>query len=261
MFEVLGPLRVNGKAGPIPRHPRALLTALVLSQGTSISRSQIVDVLWERPPASAGPNVRNGIAALRRYLEAIGMLNRIQTVPEGYLLAMEPDELDLHRFTGLASRGKSLLNRADFDGAVALLSEATALWRGPFGQDLPETRWFRSHAAGLISAQMSATEDLFTALFLAEDCAILSYRIEAILAESPYRQRLWELLVASHCSVGDAVSALAAVRRCQVVYAEDLGLDLPPTLRELERVALNWETRMARSMLFDHLLGSSTVIS
>ncbi|MGL5827197.1 MAG: AfsR/SARP family transcriptional regulator [Nocardioides sp.] len=256
MFHILGPVRVNSRdIGSIPRGQRGLLAALLLHP-EPLSRDRLVDVMWDSPPISAWPNVRSGIAALRRHLAANGLPDRIVTAFDGYALDVGPDDLDLRHFTRLVDKGTSLLSDGDPVGAVETLSEAAALWRGPFGPDLPDTRWFRARAVALEGERVSATEHLLSASFLAAGDALSVHRVESVLAEHPYRQRLWELLAGIHCRAGDAVSALAVVRRCRAIYSNDLGMDLPPVLHDVEQAALRWKTGVACGVLGRHF-GSS----
>ncbi|RZU51335.1 DNA-binding SARP family transcriptional activator [Krasilnikovia cinnamomea] len=250
IFKVLGPLEVMGtvKTGSPVR--RAILIAFLLRAGQSIGVAELSGLLWDTPPNSAVANIRTHLTGLRRDLDeaAPGLGARVKTyrgTQVGYGMQVTADELDLVSFTRAAQHGRSLLLRGLVDQAASVLEDAMALWRGPFGQDLPATRWFNAHAAGLNNARFHAYEGLFTARILANRTEMLSYEIESALAESPYRQRLWELLSAVHCIEGDAAGALTVIRRCQQLFAEDLGLDLPPSLGALRTAALSWDREQA----------------
>jgi DNA-binding SARP family transcriptional activator len=208
--------------------------------------SELAELLWDEPPASATANIRSHLTGLRRDLEEAmpGLSRRIRTyrgAQSGYGLYSAPDETDLSSFMLAARRGRTLLARGDADRAVAMLDQALALWRGPFGQDLPPTRWFSTHAAGLNGARFDAYEDLFTACILANRNEMLSYRIESVIAEEPYRQRLWELSAAVRCIDGDVAGALAVIKRCKMLFANELGLDLPPDVDAMQAAALSWD--------------------
>ncbi|WP_079024392.1 AfsR/SARP family transcriptional regulator [Streptomyces scabiei] len=246
LFEILGPLRVRGNTEMGPPVRRALLTALLLRTDQFIAMSELAELLWDEPPISATANIRSHLTGLRRDLEEAmpGLSRRIRTyrgAQSGYALHSTPDEIDLSSFMLAARCGRTLLARGDADGAVVTLEHALALWRGPFGHDLPPTRWFGTHAAGLNGARFDAYEDLFTACILANRNEMLSYQIECVIAEAPYRQRLWELSAAVRCIDGDAAGALTVIKRCKVLFADELGLDLPPRVDAMQTAALSWD--------------------
>lgn len=229
---------------------RAVLTALLLRGGRPVGTDELIDLLWDEPPASATANIRSHLTGLRRDLDAAasGLSGRLTTYrgcQSGYALQVSPDEIDVSRFTLAARHGRALLRRGEAGAAVDVLEEALSLWRGSLGQDPPRTRWFDAHIAGLDNARYDACQDLFTACILTDRTDMLAYRIEATLAEAPYRQRLWELLTAVHCVHGDAAGALSVIDRCRVRFADDLGLDLPPGMEALRAAALGWDREEA----------------
>ncbi|ADI10111.1 transcriptional regulator, SARP family protein [Streptomyces bingchenggensis BCW-1] len=254
LFRVLGPMKVLGGDEPSSPLRRAILTALLLRAGQAITVAEFTELLWDEPPASAAANIRSHLTALRRDLDDIepGLSRRVRTCRgslSGYALDVAPEEFDVPMFMVSARHGRNLLLRGDAERAVAALEKTVALWRGPFGPSLPPTRWFGAHVAGLNSARFDAYQDLFTAAVLADRTETLSYRIESAIAEAPYRQRFWELLSAVHCINGDAVGALDVIGRCQRLFADDLGLDLPPNVVAMRTAALNWDRAEAQRLV------------
>ncbi|MFE7626013.1 BTAD domain-containing putative transcriptional regulator [Streptomyces sp. NPDC057509] len=246
LFRILGPVQVGPQAEAGSSVRRALLTALLLRRGQPLAAADLMEILWDEPPGSATANIRSHLTGLRRDLDRAvpGLSDRLRTYrgpASGYVLRAEAHEVDLTAFTEHARRGRRLLQRGESEAAVAELEAGTALWRGPLGHELPPTRWFGAHAAGLDCARLDAHQDLFTACVLAGHTELLAYRIESVIAEAPYRQRLWALLAAAHCVTGDAAGALAAVERCASVFAEDLGLAVPPEVEAVRTAALTWD--------------------
>lgn len=236
---------------------RAILTAFLLRAGQSIGVAEFAELLWDDPPASATANIRSHLTGLRRDLDKAEpeLSRRLKTNrggQSGYGLQVESDEVDLPEFTRAARRGRTWLLRGELESAISSLEDATTLWRGPFGQDLPPTRWFNAHVAGLNNARFDAYQDLFTSRVLAGRTEMLGYRIESAVAEVPYRQRLWELLAAVHCINGDAAGALGVIQRCQRLFADDLGLGLPPGVEAMRAAALNWDREQARRLVAAH---------
>lgn len=88
-------VRFRGDIVPIARgKQRALLAALLLKAGHLVSTEQLIDALWgDTPPASARAALHNQVKRLRDALGEVGR-DRICTQPGGYLIRVEPAELD-----------------------------------------------------------------------------------------------------------------------------------------------------------------------
>ena len=105
-FRLLGPLEVIGDDGAAialgGARPRALLAQLLLNANDVVSTDRLIDGVWgEKPPASAAGALQVHVHALRKALGA----DRIVTRPPGYLVRVDGDELDLHRFSHLVAAG------------------------------------------------------------------------------------------------------------------------------------------------------------
>src|SRR5919201_661146 len=100
-FRILGPLEVlqDGRALELGgAKQRALLAALLLERNRAVSAERLVDALWEEEPtATARRALQVYVSQLRKVLGK----ERLETRPPGYMLRVEPDELDLARFERL----------------------------------------------------------------------------------------------------------------------------------------------------------------
>jgi DNA-binding SARP family transcriptional activator len=102
---LLGPLEVR-RDGAVVRiggaKPRMLLADLALSVGVAVSVDRIIDDLWgERPPKSAEHGVEVHVSKLRTHVgEGV-----VVTRNPGYALEIDPDRIDITRFTELSARG------------------------------------------------------------------------------------------------------------------------------------------------------------
>ena len=130
-YRVLGPLEVHNGQGPLPlagAKQRALLALLLVHANHVLSRDQLIDELWgDAPPETAVQSLQVYVSRLRKLLPAETLLTR----PPGYQLAIEPAELDLHRFERLLSEGRDALAEGDPRRAATALHDALGLWRGP----------------------------------------------------------------------------------------------------------------------------------
>ena len=188
--------------------PRALLAALALSVGRAVPFEQLVDAVYgEEPPGNAQHALQSQVSRLRALLPA-GSLARH---PVGYVLTLDPDEIDAHRFERLAVSGRELLALGDHANARKALTEALDLWRGP----APTVR--------LGDLRLSALEDrIETDLALGRpDIAELRQLSE----EHPYRERLRGQLMRALAADGRPGEALASFDDARRTLADEFGAD------------------------------------
>ena len=101
----------------------------MIRAGQVVSTDRLLDELWgEHPPKTATTSLQNMVSQLRKLLGADVLVTR----PPGYVLQVEPEQVDAVRFERLVAdaRGKPPEERAQ------RLREALALWRGPPLADL-----------------------------------------------------------------------------------------------------------------------------
>lgn len=109
---------------------RALLALLLLDAGRIVPRDRLVDGLYgDDPPAGVANALQSQVSRLRQVLSAAGV-DPVEFHPAGYRLAVEPADVDVHRFGRLADAGRAALAAGDPHRAADLLREALALWRG-----------------------------------------------------------------------------------------------------------------------------------
>src|SRR5689334_22724657 len=112
-FRILGPLEVVDRGQALmlgaPKQ-RALLARLLLSPNEVASCDRLVEALWgDGPPEHAANALQYHVSQLRKLLGA----GRIATRAPGYLLRVEPDELDRLCFERLvAEAGDAAPERA-----------------------------------------------------------------------------------------------------------------------------------------------------
>jgi DNA-binding SARP family transcriptional activator/tetratricopeptide (TPR) repeat protein len=134
-FRLLGPVEVWAadrclEMGPPQR--RAVLAALAVDAGRPVFRDTLIDRIWSgRAPERAASALYAHINRIRRVLAA-GAAGaepvRLARRPGGYVLEVDPQEVDLHRFRRLALAARDR-QRPD-DERARLLREALDLWRG-----------------------------------------------------------------------------------------------------------------------------------
>jgi DNA-binding SARP family transcriptional activator len=242
-FRILGPLdvRANGDSLRIggPKQ-RALLAILLLSANEVVSRERLVAELWPGEPADALEHALTVVVSrLRKALDRDGSgLSRVVTRPPGYLLRVEPRELDLHCFESLAAEGRQALEGGDAGRAAEMLREGESLWRGRALSDLEFEPFARLEIERLAELRTASVEDRIDAeLALARHAALVA-ELETLVRENPLRERLRAQLMLALYRCGRQADALAAYREARMRLNGELGLNPGPQLRRLEHAIL-----------------------
>jgi YVTN family beta-propeller protein len=226
-FRVLGPLEIadNGRTLPLGTGRQLALVALLLvRRNTVVPTERIVDELWgESPPATAAKIVRNSVSLLRKELG-----NRLVTRSPGYLLRVDPDELDADR-----------LEEAVADGRPEALSEGLALWRGPPLPEVAYCDFARPEIERLEELRLAAIESRIDAALEQGRHAQLVPELEALVRAHPLRERLREQLMLALYRSGRQADALEEYQAARRTLDDELGLDPGPGLQQLERRILN----------------------
>ncbi|RSM59804.1 hypothetical protein DMB66_26505 [Actinoplanes sp. ATCC 53533] len=238
-WRILGALNVlaeNGTFTPRPRKHRVLLGALLLNANTPLSTSLLIEHLWEdAPPRSARANLHAYVTQLRRRLHDPRATARLSTVPDGYLLHVEPGELDAEEFERLAVDGQLALAAGEPAVAAARLGRALGLWRGDLvaGTDLPAP--LRPAAIRLQELRLTVTEDRVEALLRGGEAADLVADLLRLSEVHPLRERLQAQLMRALYRTGRSSEALAVFRRFRLRLVDDLGVDPGPELQRLHQ--------------------------
>ncbi len=251
-FRILGPLEVLRGDGSLPlggAKQRALLAALLLHANEVVSSDRLIEELWgDHPPETGGKALQVRISELRKLLEpdrGRGEPNRLLlTRPPGYLLRLEPEQLDLTRFERLWSEARDALGRDEAAGARAKLDDALALWRGGALADLAYEPFAQVEIARLDELRLAALEDRIDAdLALGRHAEVVG-ELEARIAERPLRERLRRQLMLALYRSGRQAEALEAYRETRRVLVEELGIEPSRWLQELERAILTQDSSL-----------------
>ena len=140
---------------------RALLAILLVHTGEVVSADRLIDELWGGDlPANPSNALQVVVSRLRKALEGAPATKRsgelLVTRKPGYLLDVDPKDLDARRFERLVDQARQTAG-TDQVRASSLLGEALELWRGPA---LAEFAFedFAQEVARLGEARMRAVE-------------------------------------------------------------------------------------------------------
>lgn len=228
-FLLLGRMEARDRDGhPVPlgrRRERCLLGLLLLDAGRLVATDRLVDLLWEDdPPRHPRATLRTYASRLRQHLRAAADVGGPHLVarPGGYLVEVDPQRVDAHRFVLLVERA-----RAENDPArrAALLAAGLALWRGPLLADVASPALRKQVGADLIGLRLSATE-----LFV--DCELERGRhqevigaLSAIVAAHPLHEPLVGRLMLALYRAGRREDALIAYQKLRDRLAAELGTE------------------------------------
>jgi predicted ATPase/DNA-binding SARP family transcriptional activator len=239
-FRILGPLEVDeaGKAIPVlAGRQRALLAILLIHANEPVSSDELIDDLWgEHPPENPRKGLQVQVSRLRKALGESSA--RVVTRPNGYLLRVEPDELDLDRCERLAREAREALAADDRGRAAQQLREALGLWRGPPLAEFAFESFAQGEIGRLEELRLALLEERIDADLACGRHSELVGELEALVAEQPLRERLRRQLVLALYRGGRQAEALEAYRAARLTLIDELGIEPTPALRELEQAIL-----------------------
>ncbi|MEV4353556.1 BTAD domain-containing putative transcriptional regulator [Nonomuraea sp. NPDC049625] len=239
-FGVLGPLRIESGQVPGPAKHRTLLAALLLSARETVPVERLMSVVWDdRPPASAGSVLRVYVSALRKLVDGI------RTVPGGYLIDVERDDVDCHRFERLVGGARQARAAGRVAEAADGFRAALALWRGQALADVESSLLRRTHAVPLEELRLTALEERVELdLRLGRGAEVIG-ELRALVGAHPLRERAWVRLIEALHQAGRRSEALGAYQDARRTLVDELGLEPGAELADAHRRVLAGEDRPA----------------
>src|SRR6266542_1449415 len=231
---MLGPLEARRAGRPLRlgsiKH-RMLLAKLLLHANQVISTDELIDTVWgEQPPPTVRQSLQNHVAALRRVIEQAGtpagQPRTLLTRDPGYLLQVDPDQIDLHRFRRMVDQGRAALEGGERRTATKLLHEAVAA-----GVSWPEL-------AGIDELEIGAVEARIEADLVAGRHAELIGELESLIRLHPLREHLHGQMMLALYRSGRQADALGAYRHARRTLVDELGIEPSVRLQRLEQAIL-----------------------
>ena len=253
-FRILGPLEVREETRELRlggAKQRALLALLLLRANHVVPAERLIDELWsDDPPETAAKALQVYVSQLRKVLEpgrASGSASAVLlTRAPGYLLRLEPGQLDLHRFEELVAEGRAARASGDVERAADLFRGALELWRGQPLADLQSEPFAGGQIARLEELRLCALEDRIESdLALGRDAELIA-ELEALVGEHSLRERLRRYLMLALYRSGRQVEALDAYQQARRALVEELGIEPGRALQELERAILVHDPSLER---------------
>ncbi|MEU6994430.1 BTAD domain-containing putative transcriptional regulator [Streptomyces sp. NPDC046465] len=240
-FKILGSLEVLAGEEPIPLgglHQRAVLGYLLLNPNKAVATSNIIRAVWGHDaPPTCRKMVQNAVSGLRRILAPAPDVALLTRSP-GYLLSIDPRQIDLPVFRALADEGRKHLAAEQWEPASVALRKALSLWRDPVLSDLAEEGIVWPEHDVVQNQRLTAFEDCMQAELALGRHWDLVGELERTFSCSPARERLSGQLMLALYRCGRQPEALAAYQRTRTALTEEFGLDPGRELRSLERAIL-----------------------
>jgi DNA-binding SARP family transcriptional activator len=208
---------------------------LLLHPNEVVPADRLIDELWgEDSPEDAAAALRVNVSRLRKALPQ----DVLTTRSPGYVIRVEPNELDLHRFERLVDEGRDLLARGLAAEASERLRDALSLWRGPALADFAYDSFAQTAIARLEEIRIAAVELRIDADLVLGRHHELVGELEALVAAQPLREGLRRNLMTALYRSGRQAEALDAYQHARRALVDELGIEPSPALQELERAIL-----------------------
>jgi DNA-binding SARP family transcriptional activator len=236
----LGSLRVTGQGGVTQicaPQQRTLLVSLAVQAGGVVSMDMLAEVIWGSGtlPNSWRDTLRNLVRRLRATLGADS--SRILTSTPGYLLDVNPDDVDMLAFEAKHKSGLAAARNGDWQLTLDTLTAAVALWRGTPFTDVPSALLRDAYLPYLedqwIDVQATRIE---AALRLAAGTSGgVVPGLRQLTAQYPAHERFRWLLMLALIRSGRKADALAAYRSAWDFSIGELGVEPGHALKDLNQ--------------------------
>ena len=233
-IDVLGQFEVSVDGQPIrltAGRQRALLAALAVSPGKTVSMERLAQAVWsERPPRNVRRSLQTYAGRLR---DALGA-GPIETHRTGLVLHADPENVDALKFTRLLERSGDAPPSEEREHLV----EALSLWRGEAFEGV-DSRWLTEMEAPHLSERYLVALERLTDLDIADGRhGELVAELEAGVARHPTRETLWLRLLVVLDRCGRQAEALQRYEQIRQRLADELGVDPGPELQRAHQEVL-----------------------
>jgi len=243
-LRLLGPVEIDAAGRRVEvGHPRqrCVLAALAADAGRLVPVDTLVDRVWGTElPGQPRQALYAYLARIRRLIDEAdpGGTSRLVHRSGGYLLDVDPDRVDLHRFRRLVTRAR---DRGPADPRrVVLLREALDLWRrvplaGLTGEWPGRVRegWQREYLDAV-----TAWADAELPAGNAGDAVV---RLTDLVEQHPLDESLAAALMRALHAAGRGADALDRYAKVRGRLVEKLGVDPGPELQRLHQAILRGE--------------------
>jgi DNA-binding SARP family transcriptional activator len=254
-IKVLGPLDVSVagmSAVPTANKPSKVLAMLALNVGHVVTAPTLIEEIWDQqPPRTYSSTLQTYVLKVRKsFHDAVVAAGGnpgndfVITRRNGYLLDVDPDDVDITQYAKLSKAGRRAANIGDHANASRLLGSALTRWRGPALADVLVGPHLAIEAAQLEESRLGDLE-------LRIDADLHLDRHHELLGELAMLCGRYPMLESFHAQYmlalyrsGRQWRALQAYREFRNTIADQLGIEPSPRLARLHQGLLRGESEV-----------------
>src|SRR5699024_4793852 len=185
--------------------------------GHEVTVDQLIGYLWsDDPPRTARSVIQVQVSHLRQVLTS-----SITTTSGGYLLEVDPDSVDLHRFRRL--RGEAAGSSPE--AAVDMLDRALSCWRGVPLSGVGSEHLTYTVVTPLLEERWAAVTDWASNALYLERSGDVVARLTPLIREISFGERPDPLLSSGLWRDTARARAPAVYAECRTGLAEELGVE------------------------------------
>ncbi|MFF2196597.1 BTAD domain-containing putative transcriptional regulator [Streptomyces sp. NPDC058157] len=229
-IELLGPVRAWRGTTPLalgPLRRQAVLAAMALRPGTTLSHEELLDRVWGPAPPGSGHRVLpTYVYALRKELDPGGTAYEesvIRSSQGRYGMAADAVRLDVAELAEGAAQAQRVKASGDVAGAVTRLTDALALFRGEPLAGLPGP-YARAERQRLSRRRSALRAERFACLLLLGRAREALDGLAALSAAEPYDESLLALHMRALYAEQRQAEALNAYQAMRGRLRDELGV-------------------------------------
>ncbi|MFC9690587.1 BTAD domain-containing putative transcriptional regulator [Kribbella sp. NPDC056951] len=243
-IRLLGPITINSARVGAPKLA-CVLAALALRPGTPVAQAELIDRVWDGDPPDAVLNVLYSyVARLRAALKPIAGAAIRRAGSHGYVLDIEPEDIDLYAVRALRDEAVELNASGRSDEALELWRQACEL----AGDDALvglSGRWANETRAALAAERLELLTERFALELDAGHHAAVLGDLAALSDAEPLAEAVAELLMLAYYRSGRPADALTRFETIRVRLRDELGADPSQRLRDLHLRILDHDPQLA----------------
>lgn len=214
----------------------ALLAFLLVHANRAVPSDVLLDALWGPARSGVDNRLQMAVARLRKSLAPLegpaGLA--LRTVGGGYLLSLEPNQLDAEVLAVRLQDGLQAAQTGQPTLAIRVLAEALSLWRGPPLAEVAYEDFAQGEICRLQELRRAALEARIDTELRLGRHRELTGELGRLLAEHPLCERITAQLMLALYRSDRQADALEVYDRTRVQLSKQLGLEPGPTLKSLQ---------------------------
>ena len=247
---LLGPMRITeDRVSYLPTAPkqRQVLAFLLVNANHVVSTAACAEELWgANPPRSALTTLQTYIMQIRKVLARIPSVGSIDaahqvlsTRGQGYLFAVEREQVDVCRFRRLVRWGRQAMGENDDQRVAHLFRIALDLWQGPMLVDVQTGPSLEAEVTCMEQHRLTVLEQCIDAELRLGNHHELVGELTALVQRYPANENLHAQYMVALYRSGRQTEALAVFWQLRQTLNQDLGVEPSKRLGRLQQAILS----------------------